>query len=228
MHFFRWCPNQAIFTRIGLLFFCLLIAQPSLVRAAPKTAPVASALSFRVKAAFQYHVSTEDAVPGDALNAKIVAQGPRARLETSVAERPLVVLIAPPYLYKLLPRSKTGTRYALSKSSKNPGLSSLDPQPWLRNPAAIRENLKKQGAKLSGKAKMNGQPVEIWTASKFMGQSGQVKAILRLSDALPLRVEIKSKQLTATATWHDYQKIKALPVAQFQPPAGYRIRESEE
>jgi hypothetical protein len=139
-----------------------------------------------------------------------------------------VVLISPPYLYKLLPRSKTGTRYHLSKASKNPGLTSLDPQPWLRNPAAIRENLKKQGAKRVGTAKLEGQPVEIWTASKFMGQSGQVKAILRLSDALPVRVEIKSKQLTATASWHDYKKIKTLPSSQFQPPAGYRIREAEE
>ncbi len=222
MSLFRWSSNQ-----IGLLFFCLVSGQTGSL-AAPKTAPPLSALSFRLKAAFQYHVDTEDAMPGDALNAKIVAQGQQARLETSVAERPLVVLVSPPYLYKLLPRSKTGTRYHLSKSSKEPGLSSLDPQPWLRDPASIRENLKKQGAKRTGTAKLQGQAVEIWTSSKFMGQSGQVKAILRLSDALPVRMEIKSKQLTATATWQDYQKIKALPSSQFQPPAGYRIREAEE
>lgn len=186
------------------------------------------ALSFRVKAQFTYRGNGDEAMPGDALNAKVVAQGQQARLETAVGERPLVVLIAPPYLYKLLPRSKTGTRYPLEKANKNPGLSSLDPQPWLRNPTAIRANLKKQGARRVGTSKMNGQAVEIWSATRFMGQNGQVKAILRLSDALPVRVEIKSKQLTATATWRDYQKVKALPSGHFQPPAGYRIREAEE
>ena len=238
-YFFQYKASQ-----IGLIALGLMAAWQTVSLAVPKattpkattpkattpkaTAISASALSFRVNAAFQYHADVEDAVSGDALNAKVIAQGARARLETSVAERPLVVLISPPYLYKLLPRSKTGTRYHLSKSTQNSGLSSLDPQPWLRNPAAIRDNLKKQGAKRAGIAKLNGQPVEIWTASKFMGQSGQVKAILRLSDALPVRIEIKSKQLTATATWHDYQKIKNLPASQFQPPTDYRIRESEE
>ncbi len=221
MPFFRLCLSALT----GLLL--LGIGQNTVAVAAPKAlAPLT--LSFRVKAQFQYSLDAEDATPGDALDAKVVAQGKSARLETSVGERPLVVLISPPYLYKLLPRSKTGTRYQLSKASKNPGLSSLDPQPWLRDPAAIRANLKNQGAKLVGRAKLNGEPVEIWTATKFMGQSGQIKAILRLSDALPVRVEIKSKQLTATASWRDYQKIKTLPSSQFQPPAGYRIREAEE
>lgn len=186
------------------------------------------ALAFRVKAQFSYRGNGEEAMPGDALDAKVVAQGQQARLETKVGERPLVVLISPPYLYKLLPRSKTGMRYQLAKATKTPGLSSLDPQPWLRNPAAIRANLKKQGARRVGTSKVNGEAVEIWSATKFMGQNGQVKALLRLSDALPVRVEIKSKQLTATASWRDYRKVKALPSSHFQPPAGYRIREAEE
>ena len=75
---------------------------------------------------------------------------------------------------------------------------------------------------------MNGQAVEIGSASKFMGQNGQVKAMLRVSDALPMRVEIISNQLTATVNWRDYQKLKALPSSHFQPPAGYRIRSAED
>jgi hypothetical protein len=211
----------------GALVFCLLATVKDEVRAGTK-APSPQALSFNLKAQFEYRMEGEDAMPADALDAKVMAQGRQARLETSVGERPLVVLISPPYLYKLLPRSKTGTRYLLSKMSNNPGLSSLDPQPWLRDPGAIRENLKKQGAKRVGVTKMNGQAVEIWTATKFMGQNGQVKAFLRATDALPVRMEIKSKQLTATANWSNYQKIKALPSVRFQPPSGYRIREAED
>lgn len=211
------------------MFLNLAVGPQNAVSAAPKaTAATPAALSFRVKAQFEYRGDGGDSAPGDALDAKVVAQGKSARLETAVGERPLVVLISPPYLYKLLPRSKTGMRYRLENASKNPGLSSLDPQPWLRNPASIRANLKKQGAKRAGVSKINGQAVEVWTASQFMGQTGQVKAMLRLSDALPVRIEVKSKQLTATASWSDYQKIKSLPASQFQPPAGYRIREAEE
>ena len=201
----------------------------SMAVGAKNSAPTAStALSFRVQAQFSYRGDGDEAMPGDALDAKIVAQGQKARLETKVGERPLVVLISPPYLYKLLPRSKTGMRYPLAKATKNPSLSSLDPQPWLRSPLTIRTTLKNQGAKRIGTSKMNGQAVEVWSASKFMGQNGQVKAFLRLSDALPVRVEIKSKQLTATANWRDYQKLKVLPSSHFQPPAGYRIREAED
>jgi hypothetical protein len=211
-----------------LLAFWGLMASQTACEAAGVKNSTPGALSFRVQAQFSYRGNGEDAMPGDALDAKIVAQGQRARVETKVGERPLVVLISPPHLYKLLPRSKTGTRYPLTKAGKNPGLSSLDPQPWLRSPSTIRATLKNQGAKRIGTSKMNGQAVEVWSASKFMGQTGQVKAILRLSDALPVRVEIKSPQLTATVNWRDYQKIKALPALRFQPPAGYRIREAED
>jgi hypothetical protein len=197
------------------------IGQPSKAKSAP-------ALSFRVNAQFAYHDDEDATAPGDALNARVWVQGGKARLETTVGERPLVVIIAPPYLYKLLPRSKTGTRYKTADAAKNPGLSSLDPQPWLRDPQAIRAALKKQGAKRIGTAKLNGTPVETWSTSQLMGRRGQITAWLRQSDALPVRLEIKSKQLTATANWRDYQKISALPSSQFAPPAGFRIRAAEE
>lgn len=244
MNFYRSCgaivrPHQSALKFLGISFLIgglgVAFAAPSTpVRATaskaakPAKATAAPALSFRVKAEFVYRGEVDDASPGDAMDAKVMVQGQKARLETTVGERPLLVLISPPYLYKLLPRSKTGTRYLLAKMSNNPGLGSLDPQPWLRDPASIRSALKKQGAKRTGAAKLDGVPVEMWTASEFMGRTGQVKAWLRQGDALPLRIEIKSKQLTATAHWRDYQKIAALPVSRFTPSADFRIREAEE
>ena len=185
------------------------------------------ALTFHVNARFRYHAEEGEEMPGDSLDAKVIVQGQRARLETVVGGRPLVMIFAPPFLYKLLPAAKSGTRYRLSEVSKNPGLAGLNPQPWLREPQAIRAALAKLGARRVGEATMNGVPVEIWTAQKFMGRSGQVKAWLRRADALPLKLEMQSKALTATATWRDYQRLSAPQGASFSPPAGFRIREAD-
>jgi hypothetical protein len=127
-----------------------------------------------------------------------------------------------------LPASKSGTRYRLSDVAKNPSMAGVNPQQWLRDPQSIRAALRQQGAKRAGESTLNGVPVEIWTAQKFAGQTGQVKAWLRRADALPLRLEVKSKMLTATATWRSYQRVRAVSGTQFSPPAGFRIRDRQE
>ncbi len=193
----------------------------------PKIGKSEGALAFHVTARFRYHDGEGGDAPEDSLDAKVLAQGQKARLETKIGGRPLVMIFAPPFLYKVLPLSKSGTRYPLSGASKNPGLSGFNPQPWLRDPTAIRESLRKQGAVRGADATLNGVPVEVWNARKFMGLSGQVKAWLRRADALPLRLEIQTKALTATATWRDYQRMRAVTNAQFSPPAGFRMRDGQ-
>ena len=221
--------------RISTCFFsAALLLSSNLAWSAPaqkaKSQPdgkSAGALSFHVTARFRYHDGEDGDAPEDSLDAKVLAQGQKARMETKIGGRPLVMIFAPPFLYKVLPLSKSGTRYPLSDVSKNPGLAGFNPQPWLRDPAAIREALRKQGAKRAADSILNGVPVELWNAQKFMGLSGQVKAWLRRADALPLRLEIQTKALTATATWRDYQRVRAVPGAQFSPPAGFRMRDGQ-
>jgi hypothetical protein len=206
-----------------------LSAQPSRAQSAKAQTKVSGgALSFQVNARFRYQVEEDGDAPEDSLDAKVLAQGQKARIETTVGGRPLVLLFSPPFLYKLLPASKSGTRYRLSDVSKNPGMAGVNPQQWLRDPQSIRAALRGQGAKRAGQADLNGVPVEVWTAQKLMGHSGQVKAWLRRADALPLRLEIKSKALTATATWRNYQRMRTVSSAQFSPPAGFRIRDRQE
>lgn len=218
---------------------CIFGSVPLLLTASAWSAPAqnaksqakpgksASALAFHVTARFQYHDSEDSDAPEDSLDAKVLAQGQKARVETKIGGRPLVMIYAAPFLYKLLPMSKSGKRYPLNDVAKNPGLSGFNPQPWLRDPAAIREALRKQGALRVADSTLNGVPVELWKAQKFMGLSGQVKAWLRRADALPLRLEIQTKALTATATWRDYQRVRAVPDAQFSPPSGFRIRDGQ-
>jgi hypothetical protein len=45
---------------------------------------------------------------------------------------------------------------------------------------------------------------------------------------MPLRLEVKSKALAATATWRNYQRLRAASSAQFSPPTGFRIRDRQE
>ena len=64
------------FFRLSLSAFTglLLLSIGTAAVAVPKAATPLT-LSFRVKAQFQYSLDAEDATPGDALDAKVVAQG---------------------------------------------------------------------------------------------------------------------------------------------------------
>ena len=228
MKILRWMAGVVPLLLTGL-FALPLPAQTAKAQSKPQSKPVKveSALAFHVLARFVYHDAEDGEAPEDSLDAKVLAEGQKARVETKIGGRPLVMIFAPPFFYKLLPASKSGTRYRLSDVSKNGALSGFSPQPWLRDPTAIRAALRKQGAVRAADTMLDGVPVELWNAQKFMGMSGQVKAWLRRADALPLRLEIATKTLTATATWRDYQPVRAVSGTPFSPPAGFRIRDGQ-
>lgn len=185
-------------------------------------------LSFRMTARYSYKESAEDrAAAQQTINAQVHLRGNNARIESTVGGRPLVVLYAPPYAYRLLPSSKTGIRYRLGATPRSGGLpANLSPQALLSNPTAIRAALQKQGAKRAGTAQLNGQATDIYTVKNFRGQGQNVKAWLRRSDALPLRMEMTSSRLNAVASWSNYQRGHNLAASLFSVPSGYRVRDA--
>jgi hypothetical protein len=178
-------------------------------------------------ARYSYKDTEEGAGAQQTVNARVHLRGDKARIESTVGGRPLVVLYAAPYAYRLLPSSKTGIRYKLSAKPGAGGLpANLSPQAILSNPTAIRAAIKKQGARRVGSAKLNGTPVDIYSVSNFRGQGQNAKAWLRRSDALPLRMEMTSPRLNVVASWSDYQRGHNLAPSLFTVPAGYRVRDA--
>jgi hypothetical protein len=176
---------------------------------------------------FSYKESGGEAGPEQTFNARVYVRGNSARVESAIGGRPLVMLYAPPYVYRLLPTSKSGVRYRLNAAPDAGGLpANLSPQALLSNPAAIRAALKNQGARRVGSAKLGGTPVDIFTVANFRGQGMNAKAWLRRSDALPLRMEMTSTRFNVTASWSNYQRGQALPASLFSVPAGFRMRDA--
>jgi hypothetical protein len=156
-------------------------------------------------------------------SSRVQSKGNRIRIETTLGDRPIVFLATPPYLYKLIPSSKAGVRWENVKWNN----SRFDLQTLLRNPAAIREMLKKQGAKAIATQTVNGTLTDVLTAKNVMGQGTDVKAWLRRSDALPLRLESRSKGLSSVVSWTNYRRDIMLPDALFKVPVGYNVREAQ-
>lgn len=164
------------------------------------------------------------------VEAKVYVAGQRVRAESQLGDRPVVYLYTPPYSYKLLPTSKTGLRYRVSPSSLPGAAASLNPQallPLLQNPGALRAALKQQGAQHIGSSQLGGMAADIYVSNNYKGKPLKVKAWLRHSDALPLRLEMVSKKLTVTASWHNYQRGRVLPTTLFALPGGYHIRDAQ-
>lgn len=205
--------------------------RPACAAGVKRPAKLPNTLSFEMTTRF----ATKDAQNSNADNeqtveAKVYVDGQRVRAESQLADRPVVYLYTPPYTYKLLPTSKTGLRYHVTPSSLPGAASSLNPQallPLLQNPGALRAALKQRGAQHIGSAQLGGVPVDIYVSNTYQGKPLKVKAWLRHSDALPLRLEMVSKKLTVTASWHNYQRGRGLPVALFALPGGYRIRDAQ-
>lgn len=196
-----------------LAAFSPLSLSPALAAPAPD-----AGLTFRVSA----RVGANSG-PQQLVQARVSLRGRAARIETTTAGTPAVVLFTPPYLYRLLPRSKAGVRWKLD-ASRPSNVTAFDPQTLLRDPSSLKVALVRGGAKRIGVARLNGTPVEIYQGSNLGGRGQRAKVWLRRSDSLPLRLEASGSQLQIVASWSDYARPR-LPAALFSAPKEFRVRE---
>ena len=100
---------------------------------------------------------------------------------------------------------------------------------WLRNPASLRGELKKYGARPLTSTQLSGVAVEVWSwknarkGNSVPANAGKVW--LRRSDGLPVRLETTSPSLSAVVSWRDYAR-KPLAQSLFRVPSGFSIRDS--
>ena len=203
---------------------CALGALTLSVAPAAHAAPVPN-LTFNIDA----RVTAPGAGAGaQTLKARVLLHGNRTRVETTYGGQQSVTLLAPPYIYRLLPKSKAGVRWKIDGSRKNAfnGLG-LDPQELIRNPGKIRALLLQNGAKRTGAAKLNGVPVDVYVLSKPKEALSNAKAYLRTSDSLPLKLEANGQGLKVVAQWSNYARPKDLSANLFRAPQGYKIREAK-
>lgn len=196
-----------------------MAAAASLLPAFAQTAPANAApqtLTFNVAARLSSNGSAQN------MAARVLAKGNRVRIETTLGDRPVVFLAAPPYLYKLIPSSKAGVRWKSTQLND----SRFDVAS-LFNPAAIRQQLKTHGAKSIGSQVLNGVRTDVFEASKAIGGGTNIKAWLRRDNTLPLRIETNSKSLSSIVSWSNYRRNAALAESLFKVPAGYHVRESQ-
>ena len=166
--------------------------------------------------------------PGQKLQARVLLHGNRTRIETTYAGQKSVTLVAPPYIYRLLPGSKAGVRWKMngSRAKSFDGLG-LDPQEMIRNPGKIRALLVKNGAKRTASSTINGAAVDVYTINKSGEALSSARAYLRKSDALPVKLEASGKGLKVTALWSNYARPKNLSADLFRAPQGYKIRDAK-
>lgn len=163
--------------------------------------------------------------PTQTMKARVLLHGNRARIETNYASQKSVTLLAPPYVYRLLPDSKAGVRW--KADAKNAArLGGMNPQELLRNPGKIRTLLLNNGAKRTGAGVLNGVAVEIYQIQKPKGALSSARAWLRKSDSLPLKLEAAGNGLAVSAIWSNYARPKTLSDTLFRVPGNYRIREA--
>lgn len=156
------------------------------------------------------------------LSSRVQAKGNKVRIETKLGDRPIVFMVSPPYLYKLIPAAKAGVRWKSAKMSAGRfDIASLF------DPTAIRGQLKARGAKALGTQTLNGTLTDIFQATNYGGHGTDIKAWLRRGDALPLRVETHSSSLDSVVTWNNYRRNVSLAESLFEVPAGYNVRESQ-
>jgi len=200
--------------------------------AAPATNSASNGLSFDVLArlvALQNGKASQ--MPPQTFDARVFVKGRNARIETELGDRPVVFLLSPPHLTKLLPQSKAGVRWTIARTGALPGAGSAglanNLQNLMRDPSSLRAALGKSGAKKTGSGNLNGTPVDIYSSANFMGRGQKMTAWLRRGDALPMRAQLVSKTLSSTLSWRNYKR-SALPDTLFRAPAGYNVRDSAE
>ncbi len=162
--------------------------------------------------------------PAQTIDARVWLSGRMARMDTTLSGRPMRLLFTPPFAYRLLPASRVGRKF---RASSLPVLGSIMPggAGFSPDPNAIRAALIKGGARKTGSVSVGGVPLDVFSSTHFRGRADTVKAFLRRSDALPMRIEIDSKNFSAVASWRNYQKPASLSPALFAVPPGFHIRE---
>lgn len=230
----RVVSSAACFAASGALIGAFSsIGSSSVAQAAPQNPTRAvSSLSFNVSTRFMFKDARNGSSAGQqAINARVQAQGSKARIETIVSDRPLVVIYTPPFLYRLLPGAKSGVRYQLAPGasvgslSNNGVVAGLDLQKVLRNPGTLRALLLRAGAKKTGVKTMNNVPLDVYSTRNFGGKPQALTAYLR-RDGLPVRLYTSSKRFSLSASWNNYSR-SALPASLFSVPANYRVRAAQ-
>lgn len=188
------------------------------------TAQAAPGLSFNVSA--RVAPMGQSSMSPQTVQARVLLSGQKARIDTTSGGRRAIVLYTPPYVYRLLPESQAGVRWKLSNVQSST-FGGFDPQQLLRNPSQIRASLLQNGAKITGKARIGGVPVDVFELSRPNERFSNVKAWLRHKDALPLRFEAQGSGLKVVALWSNYARVANASSAQFSPPGGYSIRQSQ-
>ena len=206
------------FPVLSLIGAALLLCPPA--HAAPTSAP---GLGFDVTARIM--ATGKSHFPPQIVRAHVTLSGAKARVETNGGAGRSVVLYAPPFVYRLLPDAKAGVKWSMAKVHGS-DFGGFDPQQLLRSPAQLRASLLQSGAKRTGVGVLDGVPVEIFDASRPGQRFAQVRAWLRRSDSLPVRLEATNGGLRVVASWSHYAKLASVAASQFAPPKGFSIRES--
>ena len=125
-----------------------------------QAAPVAN-LTFNISA--QVSAAGASGAPSQKFDARVLLHGNRTRVETNLGGQQTVTLIAPPYIYRLLPDSKAGVRWKID-AGRAKGFAGLgiDPQQLIRDPASIRALLVGAGAQRTGAGVVSGTAVDIY------------------------------------------------------------------
>lgn len=221
-------------TRFVLLLTLLAIAASNFISiptsvAAAQSNSSGATLSFRMTARFTARDGGKNVEgPAQTFDGRVFLRGNKARIETELSDRSVLFLYSTPYLYKLLPEERAGVRWRTDKAQPQ-GWSADQMNRWLRNPASLRSELKKYGARLLTSTQLNGTPVEVWSwrnAGKSSIPATTGKVWLRRSDGLPVRLETTSASLAAVVSWRNYTR-KALSETLFRVPSGYVIRDSQ-
>lgn len=204
------------------IYFCVALAPLA----------IASALPARATPGLGFDVTARIAAAGKSSGAPQVVQahvllsGQRARIDTSAGRTRAIVLYSPPFVYRLLPDSKAGVKWNLSKV-RGGKFGGFDPQQLLRNPSQIRASLVQNGAKLTGRSQIGGVPVDVYEQNRPGQSVSHVKAWIRRADSLPLRFEAQSGGLNVVATWSRYTHMANAPASKFAVPKGFSIREAQ-
>jgi hypothetical protein len=180
-------------------------------------------LTFRVNARLTQIAGGADRTT----TAKVLLRGERTRIESSLGGQRIVVLWLKPYVYRLLPSSKSGVRYKASTPAPEFSALSANWPQLMNDPARLRALLKARGAQKVGETKLEGVAAEVYTARKWNGKNQPVKIWLRRADALPLRLETRSDGWKIVMNWSHYVRHPKLSASLFAVPKQYHIREGE-
>lgn len=196
----------------------------TLVAGALGASAAPSGLGFDVTA--RVAATGKNQMPAQTIQAHVILSGSKARIETRGAGGRSIVLYTPPFVYRLLPDDKAGVKWNLKKV-RGTSFGGFDPQQLLRNPSQIRAALLQNGAKRVALSVLNGVPVEVFDVKQPGQRISTVRAWLRRSDSLPLRLEASNGGLKVVASWSRYTKLSNVSASQFVPPKGFAIRESQ-